>query len=113
MNNKFYPWAMPLQTSVPSQKLPSQQADGAVMTWEQYQAIKKKTADEVRKSKNRKASRKKYYRMMSNEEKYRKRKIRNRMNNRRWRAAKKEKESIQKKKEEDAVDSLLSLGKEG
>ena len=110
MNNKFYPWAMPLQAPLPSQKLPSQ-PDGAVMTWEQFQAIKKKTADEVRKSKNRKASRKSYYRMMNNEEKYRKRKIRNRMNNRRWRAAKKE--SIQKKKEEDVVETLLSLGKEG
>ena len=111
MNNKFYPWAMPLQAPLPSQKLPSQPSDGAdTVTWEQYQAIKKATADEVRKSKNRKWSRKKYYRMKSNEERYRKRKIRNRMNNQRWRAAKKE--SINKERE-DAAETLLSLGKEG
>ncbi len=105
MNNKFHPWAAPLQAPLSSQKLLPSQDGTATVTWEQYQAIKKVTADEVRKSKNRKWSRKKYYRMMSNEEKYR-----NRMNNVRWRAAKKE--SI-KKEREDAVEALLLLGEKG
>jgi hypothetical protein len=110
MNNKFYPWAMPLQAPLPSQKIPSQ-PDGAVMTWEQYQAIKKKTADEVRKVKKSKSNRKSYHRMKNNEEKYKKNLIKKKKYLQTFRAAKKE--SIQKKKEEDAVDSLLSLGKEG
>ena len=110
MKNKFHPWAPPLQAPLPSQKLLPQDGTDTV-TWEQYQAIKKATADEVRKSKNRKWSRKKYYRMKNNEERYRKRKIRNRMNNQRWRAAKKE--SIKNKEREDAAETLLLLGKEG
>jgi hypothetical protein len=113
MNNKFYPWAMPLQTSVPSQKLPSQ-PDGAVkiMTWEQYQALKKKTADEVRKSKKRKSSKKSYYRMMNNEEKYTEYKIRKRKE-KQMRAAKKESINEENKEREDVAETLLSLGKEG
>lgn len=113
MNNKFHPWAAPLQAPLPSQKLLPSQDGTDIMTWEEYQAIKKATANEVRKSKKRKWNRKNYYHMMSNEEEYRKHKIRNRMYSRRWRAAKKEKESIQKKKEEDAVESLLSIAKGG
>ena len=109
MKNKFHPWVMPLQAPLPTQKLTSQ-PDGAVtMTWEQYQAIKKKTADEARKSKNRKASRKSYYRMMNNEEKYRKHKIRKRKDKQKMRAA--TKESINKE-HEHAAGLLLSLGKQ-
>ena len=104
MNNKFYPWAMSLQAPLPSQNLPSQP-----MSWEQYQAIKKKTADEVRKSNKRKSSRKSYYRRMNDEEKYEKRKIRTRMNKQRWRAAKKE-EGI-KKKENEVAEVLASWSK--
>ena len=110
MKNKFHPWAPPLQVPLPSQKLTSQ--DGAdIMSWEQYQAIKKKTADEVRKSNKRKSNRKSYYRRMNDEEKYEKQKIRTRLNQQRWRAAKKE--SIKNKEREDAAETLLSLGKEG
>jgi hypothetical protein len=121
MNNKFYPWAMPLQTSVPSQKLlPSQPEYGTVstITWEQYEAMKKTAADEVRKSNKRKSNRKSYHRMKNNKDKYKKNLVKKRKYLQSFRAAKKEGVSVKeyissmKNKEQDVAETLLSLGKE-
>ncbi len=81
--------------------------------------MKKTTADEVRKSKNRNASRKSYYRMKNNEAKYKKHIIRSRKNQQTSREAKEEGVSVKeyisniKNDEKVVAETLLSLGKEG